>query len=532
MKRTILHSGNIFIKKNTFASAMVIEGSHIIYVGDDNKAFSYMEEDSEIIDLLFRTVVPGFNDSHLHLYYTGVALQSVDCYQAVSIAEIIQRGKSFLQDHPHLTYIWGRGWNQDYFTDEQRLLTKDDLDQISTEVPIVFSRACGHVSSCNSAALTLLNLTEDTFAEGGVIGKDSQGVFNGIFYENAIQLLESLKPELTIDSVIDTLEFVSKKANEMGITSVGTNDLIIGSEDTSIIEQAYIEWAQKNPTVRVNHQVRFLTPQLLSQRIQEGYSPFSNDFLSYGPVKLFVDGSLGARTALLSQPYHDDPTTQGVECLSREQLAEFANIAHNNHIQLAIHAIGDLANQYVLDTYKLLDNPYNSARHGIIHSQITSQEQLDQYLKLQILSYAQPIFLHYDLHMVEDRVGKELASTSYAFNTLANLHGRLSFGSDAPVEPFNVIDGIHCAVNRQDKDYFPEGGWNPKQKVDLATAIEAFTYGGAIATFEEKKKGRLAPGYLADFVILSDDIFSMKPSEIRSVSIDKTMVNGVFVFEQ
>lgn len=532
MKRTILHSGNIFIKKNTFASAMVIEGNKIIYVGDDNKAFGYMEEDSTIIDLLFRTVVPGFNDSHLHLYYTGVSLQSVDCYQADSIAEIIRRGKSFLQDHPQRSYLWGRGWNQDYFTDEKRLLTKDDLDQISTEIPIVFSRACGHVSSCNSAALKSLNLSDDAAIEGGVIGKDEHNQFNGIFYENAIQLLESLKPTLTVESVIDTLEFVSKKANEMGITSVGTNDLIIGNDDTPIIEQAYIEWAQKNPTVRVNHQIRFLTPELLSQRIDQGYSPFSNDFLSYGPVKMFVDGSLGARTALLSQPYHDEPTTQGVECLSREQLAEFAKIAHSNHVQMAIHAIGDLANQYVLDTYESLNDPYNTARHGIIHSQITRKDQLEQYLKLQILSYAQPIFLHYDIHMVEDRVGKELARTSYAFNTLANLHGRLSFGSDAPVEPFNVIDGIHCAINRQDKNNFPEGGWNPKEKVDLATAIEAFTYGGAIATFEEKKKGRLAPGYLADFVILSDDIFSMKPSEIRSVTIDKTMVNGVFVFEQ
>jgi len=195
--RTILHSGKIYQEKGKFCEALLIEDGIIKKTGTSEQILKMYEDDTDIIDLMDSTVVPGFNDSHLHFYYHGVTMASVNVYGSTSIEEVLEKGRDFLQQHPeHNGYLWGRGWNQNQFTNEKRMLTKEDLDKISVDIPIVLGRACGHVAVCNSKALELANIHEAVFVEGGEIMVGEDGLPNGLFAENAINLLECLKPRL------------------------------------------------------------------------------------------------------------------------------------------------------------------------------------------------------------------------------------------------------------------------------------------------------------------------------------------------
>jgi predicted amidohydrolase YtcJ len=527
--RTILHSGKIYEEKGTFCEALLIEDGVIIKSGSSEQILRLYEDDTDIIDLMDATVVPGFNDSHLHFYYHGVTMASVNVYGSTSVEEVIEKGIEYLRQHPqHQGYLWGRGWNQNQFVAEKRMLTKFDLDMISTEIPIVLGRACGHVTVCNSKALELANINDAFFVEGGEILVGEDGKPNGLFSENAIELLECLKPRLTVDDVERQIENIARIANQYGITSVATNDLHIGDENSDVIEQAYIRYAKKNPTVRINHQICYHTPDILKQRVERGF--VQSNFLHYGPLKIFTDGSLGARTALMRHPYADDPSTRGIACMTPEQIDAYVQMASKCGVQVVAHAIGDGAMENVLNAYAKVVDTDNALRHGIIHCQITDMDILERMRKLNILALVQPIFLHADLHIVESRVGKELASSSYAFKTMEDLDIHVSYGSDAPVENFNVFEGIHCAVNRQDLTGLPLEGFYPKERVDVSTAIDNYTLEGAYASFEEHKKGRLKPGYLADLVVLSDDIFTIPSDEIKDIHVLKTMVNGVLVY--
>jgi predicted amidohydrolase YtcJ len=526
--RTILHSGKIYQEKGKFCEALLIEDGLIKKTGTSEQILKLYEDDTDIIDLMDSTVVPGFNDSHLHFYYHGVTMASVNVYGSTSIEEVIEKGRDFLRQHPeHNGYLWGRGWNQNQFTNEKRMLTREDLDKISVDFPIVLGRACGHVAVCNSKALELANIHEAVFVEGGEIMVGEDGKPNGLFAENAIDLLECLKPRLTVDDVQRQIEQIAKIANRRGITSVSTNDLHVGDENSEIIEQAYIRYTSNHPTVRINHQICYNSPDILRTRVAKGFN--NSDFLRYGPLKIFTDGSLGARTALLRDAYADDPSTKGIACMTPQQIDEYVQIASESGMQVVAHAIGDGAMENVLNAYESVGNLGKALRHGIIHCQITDEDILQRMSELDVLALVQPIFLHADMHIVNDRVGEKLALSSYAFKTMEDLGVHVSYGSDAPVEDFNVFEGIHCAVNRQDLKGNPSEGFNPKEKVDVYTAIDNYTIEGAYASFEENKKGRLITGHFADLIVLSDDIFTIPTEEIKDMRVLKTMINGVFV---
>jgi predicted amidohydrolase YtcJ len=366
--------------------------------------------------------------------------------------------------------------------------------------------------------------------EGGQFDLDDAGHPNGIFRENALGLLSPLQVSLSVDERVSLLNQVSAIANQYGITSVQTNDLTIGNAESEVLEEAYHRYASENPTVRIYHQVSFSDLEAFKTRIQRGYHAQENDFNRYGPLKLFIDGSLGARTARLRQPYHDEPSTQGIQCMTSEVLDSYITTADQNGISVAVHAIGDGAMAQVLDSYQKVIASENTLRHGIVHCQITDLPLLKRFKALDILAYVQPIFLHYDMHMVESRVGYPLASTSYAFNTMEKLGLHVAYGTDSPVEGLNVFHNIHCAINRQDLSFFPDQGFFPSEKVDLETAIDNYTCGSAYASFEEDHKGRLLPGYMADLVVVDQPLFSLDPSQVKTVQVTMTMVNGKVVY--
>ena len=234
----------------------------------------------------------------------------------------------------------------------------------------------------------------------------------------------------------------------------------------------------------------------------------------------------------MSHPYADDPSTCGIATLTPDEIDTLVGMAVKNQCGVVVHAIGDAAIENVLNAYDKVCEGSNPLRLGIIHVQITDRPLLERFTKNDILALVQPIFLHYDTAIVEDRVGKELAATSYAFKTLMDLGVHTSYGTDSPVEDMNPIDNIYCAVTRKNLRGEPAGGWHPEECVDIYSAIDAYTIESAYASFDEKVKGRLMKGYFADLVVLSDNIFTVDPDDILKIKVDATMVNGQFVYQR
>ena len=530
--RTLFTNGKIYLERNCFAEAILIEDNKIKKVGSMLELIPYII-DSKVIDLQGKTVLPGFNDSHLHLYGTATFMHQVNLYGCLSIEEIINRSSVFIASNQATKEtLVGRGWNQDFFTHDVTMPTRYDLDKISSNRPIIFSRACGHIVVVNSMALQQANIDRNTICPlGGAIDIDEYGEPTGILRENALHLIEMLYPETNLSLMKQYLIEIAHRANSLGITSVQTNDLLFGEKDNARLEEAFRALAEEK-LLKVCHQVCFDDLDTFKQRIIEGFHKDDQPFNRYGCLKLFADGSLGARTAALRKPYADDSSTSGIAILSPDILDAWISTAVNAGIQVAIHAIGDLAIRDVLDAYAKVNKGNNELRHGIIHCQITDANLLKHFKTQDILAYVQPIFLHYDLHIVTHRVGEELAKTSYAFKTMEDLHLHTAYGTDAPVEDFNPFQNLYCAITRKDLNGYPKNGFNPQEKVDLATAIDAYTIGSAYASFDEQHKGRLLEGYVADLIVLDQPIFEIDEDDIPSVTVALSMVDGKIVYEK
>jgi predicted amidohydrolase YtcJ len=530
--KKILINGKIYINPGGFCSALCIENGLIEAVGDMRDAEGWGR--GEILDLKGKTVVPGFNDSHIHLLHCWFFLERANVSEARSVDDVIDICRQYLRDHPEKKVLVGRGWSQDRFTGEKRLLNRYDLDRISEDIPVILTRNCGHVAAVNSRVIETLNIGRGFAVEaGGAIGLEG-GVPDGVLYETAVNQVKYLinEPYSRI-GVYQDLGKIAKLVNACGITSVSTNDLYIGYPDAVPVEGGYHMYARNNPTLRVNHQISFHDPGVLKKRIREGYDRSGNPaFNRYGPVKLFADGSLGGRTALMREPYADRPDTRGSAVLTREELGIFMRLASEKGIQCVTHAIGDAAVDHVLEAIDGV-NPSgeNLLRHGIIHAAFTRREQLLHMAKTRIPVLVQPVNLWRGAGALSAVVGNELASTSGLYKTMIDLGIQAGYGSDAPIAPWNVMQGIHCAVNRQNQNFEPPGGDKPQERVSVEQAVDAFTLKGAWISGEENVKGRLLPGYYADLAVLSDDIFTIPKEKIRDVRVEMTMVGGRIVWQ-
>ena len=531
---TLIYNANIYVERGVFAQALLIgDDGKIAAVGTEEEVRAASNGQETQFDAQGKTIVPGFNDSHQHLFNTGIALAAVRLQGVTSIAEVIERSRRYIEEnHPQPgEVIHGMGWNQDYFTDEHRLLTRHDLDKISTEYPIIFDRACGHILTCNTKALEMAGITTETVPNAGGAIDQENGELTGVVRENARSQVRCLMSERSLETKKRLLRTAIKHANETGVTSVQTCDVRLGDWESTL--QAYNEVLAGTPTLRAYHQFSFMEPKGFQAFLDKGYrTGTGNDFNRIGPLKLFVDGSLGARTAYMRKPYADDPSTRGIATLTEEELDTLVGMAVKNNCGVAIHAIGDAAVENVLNAYDKVCDGTNPLRLGIVHVQITDRPLLERFTKNDILALVQPIFLHYDTGIVEDRVGKELAATSYAFKTLHDLGVHTSFGTDSPVEDMDPIPNLYCAVTRKNLRGEPAGGFHPEECMDIYEAVDAYTIESAYASFDEKVKGRLMKGYLADLVVLSDNIFEVPSDDILKIKVDATMVNGQFVYQR
>lgn len=532
---SIYYNGKIYVERDRFVQAMLVSGGLVQRIGSLEEVTSGLNQnETEMIDLEGRTVVPGINDSHCHILGVGQSLACVPLLGVTSMAEIIRLGREFLAEHPMKDgdVLIGRGWNQDYFTDEQRLPTRYDLDKITTDYPVIYNRACGHILVANSKALEMAGITRDTQPlPGGVIYKDKNGEPNGLVSENAQTQIQCLIPELTPEKVAEDVSLAMEYAASQGITSVQTCD--IRRDAWKLINDGYKLLYANNPNaIRSYHQSSFNEPVSYTEFLNMGcVTGAGNDMFRYGPLKMFVDGSLGARTAYMRQPYADDPSTRGVPTMTVEQFDEMVKIADDHNCQVAVHCIGDASIEMVLNAYdKVIEGRNNKNRHAIIHCQITDKPLVERFMEHDVLAQVQPIFIHYDMNVVTDRVGEQLAKTSYAFGDMYRMGIHTSFGTDSPVEDINPFHNMYCAVTRKRLDGARE--YLPEQAVDIYDAIDQYTIGSAYASFDENRKGRLMPGYFADFAVLDRDIFTIPSEEIKEVKAIKTVLGGKTIFER
>lgn len=539
---TILVNGKVYTvdNKRSIKEAIAIKNGIIADIGTNEEILSLKNDNTEIIDLKGKLILPGFNDSHMHLVNLGYTLSKVSLYGVSSLDEIGKRIYEYIEENKLKkgTWIMGNGWNQDYFQDEKRFPTRYDLDKISTEYPIVITRICGHVIVANSLALKLLNITKDTpQVEGGYIDVDEYGEPLGIFREKAIYIVFNSLPSPSNEEIKRMIKKAVKELNKQGITSVGTDDFgALPNRDYKQILKAYFELKDnKVLNVRVNEQCLLGTKDEFTSFLEEGYNTsWGDENFRIGPLKILLDGSLGARTAALTKPYNDQHDTIGILTMEEEELYDLVEFAHKNNTQLAIHAIGDRAIYVAMEGIERALKKYtrNNHRHGIVHCQITDEVLLNKFKELELIAYIQPIFLDYDWKIVRDRVGEELEKTSYNWKTLVNKRVNIACGSDAPVETFNVLYGIYEAVTRMDLNGNPKGGWLPEQKLTVEEAVYGYTMGGAYSTFEENIKGSIEKGKLADLVVLSRDIFEIPKEEIKDVEVEMTIFNGKIVYEK
>ncbi len=522
-----------------FADTFLVEDGRFAFAGSAADADRLKDSCDEVVDLHGRFVCAGFNDSHMHLLNYGYVLDSAMlAAHTDSLAGLLDYLRAYIREKKPAPGEWviGRGWNQDFFSDGHRLPSRRDLDTVSSDRPILISRACGHCLVLNSAAIRLIGLTGDTpCPAGGRIGTED-GEPDGRLYDNAQELAWARVPVPDKEKVKSMIRSACRALNACGVTSAQTDDYCVWrSLPWETVNEAYRELEQSGElSVRVREQANLTSTEALSDFLAKGCNTGAGtDTFRIGPLKMLGDGSLGARTAFLSVPYADKPDTRGIPVFSQTVLEDMISLAVQSGMQVAVHTIGDACLDMVLSAYEkafaaLGPEPPEDQRCGIVPPQNTRPEQLQKIADLHLHVYAQTIFLDYDIRIVRDRVGDALADSSYRWKTLTDMGVRVSNGTDCPVEQADALRGIQCAVTRRTLD--GAGPYLPGEAFTVAEAIDSYTSAGAYASFEETEKGCIAPGMLADFVVLDRDPFRTEPERLKDIRVLQTFLGGKCVF--
>ena len=534
--KTIYYNAAVYTGDLPLAEAFIVEDGRFSFAGSEKEALALWKPGDNQVDLSGAFVCAGFNDSHMHLLNYGQTLAIAPLHRHTgSLADMLQ----CLSDHRERHglrggWLLGRGWNQDFFVDVHRMPTRRDLDLVSEDIPICATRACGHALSLNSKALELLGITADTpQPDGGEIVLEN-GAPNGILFDNAMDLVYDAIPAPSMEELKDMIRSACAALNTYGVTSCQSDDYcVFRSVPWQQVNAAFRELEQSGElTVRVYEQCNFTNLPALRQFVEAGnVTGLGTDNFRIGPLKMLGDGALGARTAFLSHPYADAPQTRGLSVFTQEAFDEMIDYANAQGMQVAVHTIGDACLDMVLASIgkALAAHPREDHRHGIVHCQITRADQLKKLASMGLHIYAQSIFLDYDIHIVEQRVGRKLACTSYSWKTLQNMGCTVSNGTDCPVELPDAMAGIQCAVTRTTLD----GSAGPYLEAEAFTpreALDSYTSAGAYASFEEHIKGRIQPGMLADFVVLGENPFTADKTRLKDIPILATYLGGRRVY--
>jgi hypothetical protein len=515
-------------KQKPSAEAVAVLGGRILAVGSKKEIKVFTSKSTNVIDVKGKLLLPGFIDNHTHFMSGGFQLQSVDLRYADDQQEFARLIKERAAKYPG-RWITGGDWDHDRWP-QPDLPTKELIDSYTSNTPVFVSRYDGHMALANSYALKLAGITRDTpDPPGGVIVKDAgSGDPTGVLKDEAMSFVWNHVPEPSEQEMLEAARLALAEARRLGVTSVQD---ISSSADLRTYQ-----------TLKHHGQLtaRFYCRLPISQWNQLAATgirvPFGDEWIRVGSLKAFADGSLGSSTALFFEPFTSDPGTSGLpsDILQDGRLEKWALAADKAGLQLSIHAIGDRANSLILDLFEKIikENPGWDRRFRIEHAQHIHPKDFKRFRELGVIASVQPYHAIDDGRWAEKRIGHERCKTTYPFRTLAEQGARITFGSDWTVAPLNPLLGVYAAVTRRTIDGATPNGWFPEQKISVEQAVGAYTIHSAFAAFEENEKGSISPGKLADFVVLSDDIFRIDPVKIQDVKVVMTILGGKVVWQQ
>ena len=536
----ILVHGNIYTEvPSSFhaiqrVEAMAIRGDRVQALGAENEILKLKGPQTQVINLGGHFVMPGFNDAHVHLASAGFRRLTVDLTGAKSVTEFRDRIRARVQTAEPGEWITGGGWDHTLWPVKE-LPSRWDLDEVTTDHPVFLQRVDGHIAVANTRALQLASITlASKDPEGGKIDRDLTGSPTGILRETARDAVSAVIPQPTREKRRQAIEAALQDLAQWGITSAQDNS---SWEDFQIYEQLEREGKL---TARISEWLAF-DDSLEKLKAHRAAHPAGDNLLHTGMLKGFMDGSLGSRTAALLDPYADDPKNSGLPQYDQAKLGAMSKERADAGFQIGFHAIGDRGVQMALDAFAATSyvgtgvSPVQAERSSadsstdhrfrIEHAQVTTPAQIARFKQLKVIASMQPNHLLTDMNWAMDRLGPKRAATSYAWAEFLRKGVTVAFGTDYPVEPVTPFRGLYAAVTRKSEDgkkeYFPE------QKLTIEQAIAAYTTGSAFAEFAEKDKGTLAPGMLADFVVLDD----VTPAVWPKLKVLRTVVGGKTVYE-
>jgi len=511
------------------AAAIVIDKGHVLAVGNDSTILSEFKSHGDMQDMWGRPIIPGLTDAHIHLQHYAMSIEKVDC-EKTTRAECLQRVAERAQNTPQGEWILGHGWNQNNW--EAGFGTAADLDTVAPNHPVYLTAKSLHAGWANSQALHAASISPGSpDPPGGVMQRDEHGTPTGILLEGAMELIANAIPEPTLPQVTQALKNAQEQLWKMGLT--GAHDF--DRHQCFAALQVLHEHGELGLRITKSIPLEDLD-QAVSLGLRTG---FGDDFLRIGSIKAFADGALGPHTAAMLQPFEGDPENRGMLLLDAEELFEQGCIAVKNGLSLAIHAIGDRANHEVLNALTQLRAVENQVspnksplRHRIEHVQVVHPDDAGRLAQMGIIASMQPIHAPSD-YLMADRFWGDRTANAYAWRTMLEHNTNLAFGSDAPVESPNPFWGLHAAVTRQRQDGSPDSqGWHPEQRLTVAEALQGFTTGAAYAAGMEHRLGMLAPGYLADLLVLDTDPFTCQPEALKDIHPLRTMVGGRWVYRE
>ena len=520
-------------KVNPSAQAIAIKGEYIIAVGTSSQISAMIDKGkTKVIDAHGRLVIPGFNDAHVH--FGPLDPDYIELRYTTDPSVITKKVKEQVARSQPGELIQGGHWEHEMFLDK-KWPTKELIDNASPVNPVILSRADGHSVLVNSFVLKASGITKSTPDPfGGTIQKDSvTGEPTGILKENAMELIKSgeTKRVRTAEEVKASIWhgylLALKEARELGVTSVQ----VPGSADFEAYEKL-----QKvgELTCRIDIGKSLTADPILLKnylKLKEEY-PKEGNWIRFGYLKGFMDGTIGSGTALMFEPFNDNPSTSGLALIQYDEMEKMIITADKMGFQIGVHAIGDKGNNWVLNAYEKAEkvNGKHDSRHRIEHAQTLQPSDIPRFAKLGIIASMQPTHCISDKKFCEKRIGPERAKGAYAWKSLADAGTIIAFGTDYQVEPLNPMEGLYAAVTRKDRLGEDGEGWHPEQKIKMDEAIKFYTLGSAYSQFMEDRKGMIKKGFLADIVIVDKDLLIIPENEIMKTKVDYTITGGRVVY--
>ncbi|MGF7153608.1 amidohydrolase [Novosphingobium gossypii] len=514
-----LVGGTVWTGTGTRSDAIGVVGDRIVAVGA-GAVKARLKRSTRVIDLQGAFALPAFTDNHTHFLMGANALSRPDLLDVKDRTDFVARIAAAVKADPG-HWLLGGSWDEQRMGGE--LPTREWIDAVSPNTPVAVPRTDLHSLLCNSLALKLAGITRDTpDPAGGVIVRDADGEPTGVLKDNAKALVNRIIPPLTPDQLETSLRGGIAHGLKHGFAQVHVPDPF----DWDCFDALRRLRAKGETDMRFYNFVPLADWEKMAALVQaEGRG---DDWLRWGAVKALVDGSLGARTALFHDPYTDDPHTRGVRVMPLEELREKVIAADRAGLHVTVHAIGDEANEDILDLYAEVEtlNGKRDRRFRVEHAQHIAPATIPRFAKQKVIASVQPYHAVDDGRWAVKRIGEKRLNGTYAFGSLIRSGATVTFGSDWPVAPLSAMEGIHAAVMRQTIDGANPAGWLPDQKVTVEQSLHAYTVANAYAGFQEDRLGRIALGYLADIAVLDADPTTVDPGRLPKVEVLRTFVGG------